>query len=157
MNMRIVDRIMLWLGLAFVGGFALVLVYLFVFVPIMMGIFDSDPTSPFVKDHICFARDLPGATSRFAVYTPVRCSDMTSQMGESVGADYAFIRFEDVDKDGVDEAIVESSWMRCTFGGSSCSDAYQYILKITPGQDPAVRVVKQTYLEDLSDHADRVK
>ena len=54
-------------------------------------------------------KDYPGSTDKFATFTPVLKADKNIILGPTVGADYAEIRFEDLNMDGVKEAIIETT------------------------------------------------
>jgi hypothetical protein len=115
-----------------------------------MGAFQFTPANPFEKDDICFTEDLPGATARFTVYTPVRCSDETQRIGPPLGADYASLDFEDVDGDGTPEVLVTSSRFRCQYGMGLCYDAWRLVAKVCPKCDPIFTVIEERYLEELA-------
>lgn len=115
-----------------------------------LGIIELEPNNPFEKDDVCFARSTPGATSRFIQYTPIACKDASIKIGEEIGADYAKLRFEDVDKDGIPEAIVESSSFRCRYGAGPCYDAYRIVMKICTTCAPKARILETTYLKNLT-------
>ncbi|HEY0742396.1 MAG TPA: hypothetical protein VGD40_13070 [Chryseosolibacter sp.] len=69
-------------------------------------IYNKHQTSnPF--DHVEWIEDAPGATERYVTFTPVSKADH-KPLGPTVGADYAALKFEDLDGDGVKEAIVET-------------------------------------------------
>ena len=55
-----------------------------------------------------WVEDAPGATDRYIEYTPVLKVDHRVKLGPTVGADYATLRFKDINKDGVKEAIIET-------------------------------------------------
>lgn len=115
-----------------------------------MGAFQFLAANPFEKDDICFTEDLPGATSRFIAYTPVRCSDETRRIGPELGADYATLDFEDVDGDGTPEVIVASSRFRCEYGLEPCYDAWRLVAKVCPSCEPIFTLIEQRHLEELS-------
>jgi len=106
--------------------------------------------NPYEKDGICFARSLPGATSRFVAFTPVSCIDSARAMGEAVGADYGTLRFEDVDGDGRPEAVIESSAFRCRWGVAPCYDAYRIVLRVCPSCAVPVQEVDRVFLKELT-------
>ncbi|HYO67127.1 MAG TPA: hypothetical protein VEU33_13720, partial [Archangium sp.] len=120
-----------------------------VFLLAAIGAFQFSPANPFEKDDICFTEEQPGATTRFTVYTPVRCSDETRRIGPELGADYALLDFEDVDGDGTPEVIVASSPFRCQFGTGPCYDAWRIVVKACPKCDPIFTIIDQRYLEEL--------
>ncbi|MEO6452774.1 MAG: hypothetical protein ABIN97_01815 [Ginsengibacter sp.] len=53
-------------------------------------------------------KDYPGATERYIEYTPVLKADRRIKLGPGLGADYATLRFKDINNDGVKEAIIET-------------------------------------------------
>ena len=53
-------------------------------------------------------KDYAGATERYIEYTPVLKIDPRIKLGPTVGADYATLRFKDINKDGVTEPIIET-------------------------------------------------
>jgi len=57
---------------------------------------------------VAWIEDYPGATGRYATYTPVLAEDTCKVVGPTVGADYGKLTFEDIDDDGVKEAIIET-------------------------------------------------
>lgn len=59
-------------------------------------------------DKVTWLKEHPGANGRYVQYTPVLTSDKTIELGPTVGADFASLRFKDIDKDGVKEAIIET-------------------------------------------------
>ncbi len=115
-----------------------------------MGAFQFQPANPFEKHDICFTEELPGATARYTVYTPVRCSDETQRIGPELGADYATLDFEDVDGDGTPEVIVASSRLRCQYGTGLCYDAWRFVAKVCPTCEPIFTVIEQRHLEELT-------
>jgi hypothetical protein len=52
--------------------------------------------------------DYPGATERYVTYTPVLKADNSIKLGPTVGADYAKLRFIDINNDGTKEVIIET-------------------------------------------------
>jgi hypothetical protein len=52
--------------------------------------------------------DYPGAGDRYVEFTPVLKSNNKIKLGPTVGADYAELRFKDLNDDGVKEAIIET-------------------------------------------------
>ena len=50
--------------------------------------------------------DYPGATDRYVTYTPVLKADNNVKLGPIIGADYAKLRFKDINSDGTKEAII---------------------------------------------------
>jgi hypothetical protein len=100
---------------------------------------------------VCFIEDAPGATTRHRQFTPVRCSNRAERLGGPVGADHGRLRFEDVDKDGRTEAVVESSALKCRTAATPCYDAYRYVMDYQADRRPAVRVRSQTFLPELSE------
>jgi len=59
-------------------------------------------------DKVTWIKDYPGATDRYIEYTPVLRSDTSIQLGPTVGADFATLRFKDLDHDGIKETIIET-------------------------------------------------
>lgn len=59
-------------------------------------------------DQVEWVEDWPGATERYVTFTPILKSSK-EPIGPTVGADYAILKFEDVDGDGTKEAIIETS------------------------------------------------
>jgi len=55
-----------------------------------------------------WVEEWPGAGDRYRTFTPVLKADHKTTVGPTIGADYGALSFEDIDKDGVKEAIVES-------------------------------------------------
>lgn len=114
------------------------------------GVCGVEARNPYAKDGVCFARSLPGATSRFVAFTPVSCVDSGRAVGDAVGADYATLRFKDVDGDGRPEAIVESSAFRCRWGAAPCYDAYRIVLRVCPSCAVPVQEVDRVFLKELT-------
>jgi hypothetical protein len=54
-------------------------------------------------------KDYPGAGSRYVTFTPVLASDHNTALGPTIGADFGELSFQDLDNDGIEEAIVESN------------------------------------------------
>lgn len=106
--------------------------------------------NPFEKDDVCFVESTPGATSRFRLFTPVSCQNPERVVGDEEGADYGRLRFEDLDADGVPEAIVESSSFRCTWLGTPCYDTWRIVLEICPRCEKKVTTRARTFLPALS-------
>jgi len=50
----------------------------------------------------------PGASDRYVEFTPVLKSNNKIKLGPTVGADYAELRFKDLNDDGVKEAVIET-------------------------------------------------
>jgi hypothetical protein len=63
-------------------------------------------SNPF--DGVEWIEDWPGTTERYVTFTPVLKSNK-KPIGPTVGADYAVLTFEDLDHDGIKEAIIETS------------------------------------------------
>lgn len=58
-------------------------------------------------EDVNWIEEYPGATERYVQFTPV--SKATNlPIGPTVGADFAELRFKDLDNDGVKEAIIET-------------------------------------------------
>jgi hypothetical protein len=53
-------------------------------------------------------KDSPGATDRYVTFTPVLKSNNKIIIGPIEGADYAKLHFEDINNDGIKEAIIET-------------------------------------------------
>lgn len=66
----------------------------------------TEKRAPF--DDIEFVEEHPGAGDRFVLFTPVLRSNPKTIIGESVGADYGVVHFRDCDRDGVNEAVIET-------------------------------------------------
>jgi len=115
-----------------------------------MGALDVMANSPYEANDICFIEERLGATQRFTSYTPVRCSDKSVKIGPTFGADYATLGFEDVDGDGLSEAIISSSPFRCKYGNAPCYDAWRIVVRIQPGLDTIFTVVERQYLKELT-------
>ncbi|MFN8237276.1 MAG: hypothetical protein U0T77_03825 [Chitinophagales bacterium] len=58
--------------------------------------------------NVLWKEDYPGATERYVEYTPYLKSNPKIKIGPTLGADLGKLRFEDIDKDGVKEAIIET-------------------------------------------------
>ena len=50
----------------------------------------------------------PGAGDRYVEFTPVLKSNNKIKLGPTVGADYAELRFKDLNDDGVKEVVIET-------------------------------------------------
>lgn len=59
-------------------------------------------------DDVYWIEEYPGATERYIQYTPVSDKDRSVEIGPPIGADYGRLRFEDMDNDGVKEAVIET-------------------------------------------------
>jgi hypothetical protein len=59
-------------------------------------------------DQVEWLEDRPGATERYVTFTPISKSNK-KPIGPTVGADYAVLTFNDLDGDGIKEAIIETS------------------------------------------------
>jgi hypothetical protein len=90
--------------------------------------------------------DSPGATERFVTFTPVLKSNNKIVVGPTEGADYAKLRFEDINNDGIKEAIIETN---VPFLGQAYSSE-RHILeyrKTTNGQ-PEFVLIKSEKLDE---------
>jgi len=92
---------------------------------------------------IVFIEDLPGATDRYVSFTPVLKDDPSVKVGPVVGADYGRIHFEDVDKDGIKEAIIETQLPLIDFG-EFYSDT-RTVLRYLPDADGKPRMEEITF------------
>ena len=113
------------------------------------GTFDGPFDNPYEADGICFTEAWPGATSRYVEYSFVTCSEPHVLLAEPVGADQAVLSFEDTDRDGRPEAVVESSRYKCKFGGLGCYGAERIVLKICPTCESSVQVLSREPLREL--------
>ncbi len=52
--------------------------------------------------------DMPGATERYITFTPVLKNNRNIKLGPTLGADYAVLRFLDLDDDGKKEAVIKT-------------------------------------------------
>lgn len=68
--------------------------------------FTSKSRNPYAE--VEWLEDRPGAGDRYRTFTPVLKANNKIEVGPTVGADYAALFFEDVDNDGVKEAIIET-------------------------------------------------
>lgn len=68
--------------------------------------YDHAKANPF--DQVEWVEDWPGASERYVTFTPLLKSNK-KPIGPTVGADYGVLTFEDLDGDGVKEAIIETS------------------------------------------------
>ena len=59
-------------------------------------------------EDVTWIKDYPGANNRYVTYTPVSKKDNSVQLGPTIGADFATLKFEDIDQDGVQEIIIET-------------------------------------------------
>ena len=116
----------------------------------VIGAFQLTPSNPFVQNDICFREEQPGATGRFILYVPVRCSNESQRLDPGFGADYATMNFEDVDGDDRPELIITSSSFRCQFSTGACYDAWRITVKVCPNCNPIFTVVDKRYLEELT-------
>ncbi|WP_437762450.1 hypothetical protein WMF27_46280 [Sorangium sp. So ce281] len=115
-----------------------------------IGALEGMAASPYAADDICFVEERLGAAQRFTAFTPVRCSDESVKIGDSFGADYASLDFEDVDDDGRPEAIISSSSFRCKYGPGPCYDAWRIVVRVHPGSDTVFTVIERRYLKELT-------
>ncbi len=100
---------------------------------------------------VCFREAEAGATSRHRTFTPVRCDEPEGPvLGETVGADHGRLRFEDLDGDGRDEAVVESSASRCKTAATPCYDAWRIVMTYDSAGQPPVKVQSRTLLKELT-------
>ena len=145
-SVRIAVRIVgICLALPLLVGVRLLIVHLL----IVLGVFDGPLHNPYESAGICFSRDTPGATSRFVEYTFTSCAEPHSALADPVGTDLAVLAFRDIDDDGQAEAIVESSWYKCKFGGMGCFGADRFVFKICPGCEVQVRLASEERLPEL--------
>jgi hypothetical protein len=63
-------------------------------------------TNPFSQ--VEWVQAWPGATERYVTFTPLSTSNR-KPVGPTIGADYGVLIFEDLDGDGIKEAIIETS------------------------------------------------
>lgn len=54
-------------------------------------------------------KNYPGAGDRYVTFGPVLASDHHVALGPSIGAEYGELYFQDLNHDGIKEAIVESN------------------------------------------------
>jgi hypothetical protein len=104
-------------GVHTVGRFVLVTTLLLgVVVAFVAGVrhIVATPANPWSRFGVCLVEDTPGATDRFRTFTPVSC-DTGVPLGDPMGADYAIVRFDDVDGDGQDDLIVMESEFSCAW------------------------------------------
>lgn len=76
---------------------------------------------PWARFGVCLVEDSPGATERFRTFTPVACAT-GAPLGEPMGADFAVLRFEDLDRDGLDDLLVMESEVSCAWSASYCPE-----------------------------------
>ena len=62
-------------------------------------------------EEVLWIEEFPGATERYVQYTPVLSKDKDRQIGPTIGADFAKLRFKDIDDDGIKEAIIETEML----------------------------------------------
>lgn len=73
------------------------------------------------------------------------------EIGPAVGADFAGLRFEDIDHDAVPEMIVESSAFKCNFGVGPCYDAFRTVVKVCATcAANRFEIIDEQYLEHLT-------
>jgi hypothetical protein len=116
---------------------------------VVTGVFDGPFYNPYKADDICFRQDWPGSTSRYVEFTFVSCASPHVPLADPIGADQETLSFEDVDRDGQAEAVVESSWYKCKFGGLGCYGAYRTVLRICRDCDEPIVVVSERNLPEL--------
>ena len=80
----------------------------FIIIPLgLLGLYyTSKLRNPYTE--VEWREDWPGAGNRYRTFTPVLKADKKIEVGPTVGADFGALSFEDVDNDGMKEAIVES-------------------------------------------------
>ncbi|MDP1915225.1 MAG: hypothetical protein Q8L14_03200, partial [Myxococcales bacterium] len=76
---------------------------------------------PWARFGVCLVEDSPGATDRFRTFTPVACAT-GAPLGEPIGADFAVLRFEDLDRDGLEDLVVMESEVSCAWSASYCPE-----------------------------------
>ncbi|GAA4165429.1 hypothetical protein GCM10022217_37650 [Chryseobacterium ginsenosidimutans] len=59
-------------------------------------------------ENVIWKKDYPGATERYVEFTPYLKSKIEIKIGPTLGADLGKLRFEDIDSDGIKEAIIET-------------------------------------------------
>jgi hypothetical protein len=59
-------------------------------------------------DEVFWIIEHPGSNERYVQYTPVLNKDRRIVLGPTIGADYATLRFKDLDSDGSKEAVIET-------------------------------------------------
>lgn len=97
-------------------------------------------------DDIEFIEEHPGAGDRFVLFTPVLRSDPKVIVGEPVGADYGVIHFRDCDRDGINEAVIETEGNYSGGYSASVRHVYKY-LKGASGV-PQVKLVSTEYMPE---------
>jgi len=116
---------------------------------VIAGAFDGPFDNPYEADGICFTQRWPGATSRYVEYSFITCSEPHELLAAPVGADQAVLSFEDMDRDGHPEAVIESSRYKCKFGGLGCYGAERIVLKICPACESRMQVLSRRSLPEL--------
>lgn len=80
--------------------------FIIVFLGLLGLYFTARDRNPYAE--VEWLEDWPGAGDRYRTFTPVLKVNNKIAVGPTVGADYAVLFFEDVDKDGIKEAVIES-------------------------------------------------
>ena len=78
----------------------------FIIMVFLIGSCNMLDRNPF--EDVTWIKDYPGANNRYVTYTPVSKKDNSVQLGPTIGADFATLKFEDIDQDGVQEIIIET-------------------------------------------------
>jgi hypothetical protein len=97
-------------------------------------------------DDIEFIEEYPGAGDRFVLFTPVLRSNPKVLVGKPVGADYGVIHFRDCDRDGINEAVIETEGNYFGEYSASVRHVYKYV-KGSSGV-PQVKLVSTEYMPE---------
>lgn len=86
-------------------------------------------SNPYSEMNIEFVEDAPGASNDFITFTPtlINNNDKRIIIGPTVGANFAEIKFKNVDDDKMKEVIIKSNKMAMMFEGGFSSNE-QYVL-----------------------------
>ncbi|RAK65160.1 hypothetical protein [Hymenobacter edaphi] len=97
-------------------------------------------------EEVEWLEDHPGAGDRYATFTPVLSTDHSVVLGPAIGADYGELFFEDLNHDGVREAIVETSSGPLAEAFTAERQVLEY--RKRPGQRPTFVLIESRELAE---------
>lgn len=93
-------------------------------------------------ENVYWEVDFPGSTSRYIQFTPVLDTNHKIKLGPDIGIDNGELYFEDINNDGIKEAIIETDTSFFNLEASVSDIKERFILEYKKGNNPKFILLK---------------
>lgn len=93
-------------------------------------------------ENVYWKINFPGSTNRYIKFTPVLDTNHKIKLGPDIGIDNGELYFEDINDDGIKEAIIETDTSIFNLETSISDIKERFILEYKKGENPSFILLK---------------